>query len=58
MYHPGHRAGVHQNPKGNVDTERLMRTLTEELLWLRKWTSALELEQARIARVEWHNTRY
>jgi putative transposase len=41
--------GVHQaftsynNPKGNADTERMMRTLKEELIWLREWRSAHEL---------------
>ena len=37
------------NPKGNADTERLMRTLKEELLWLREWASPLELEQSLTA---------
>jgi putative transposase len=48
----------YNNPKGNADTERLMRTLKEELLWLREWTSLLELEQALAAWIEWYNTRY
>ncbi len=48
----------YNNPKGNADTERLMRTLKEELLWLREWTSPLELEQAFPAWIEWYNTRY
>ena len=36
--------GIHQaftsynNPKGNADTERFMRTLKEELVWIHKWT--------------------
>jgi transposase InsO family protein len=46
------------NPKGNADPERLMRTLKEELLWLREWTSPLALEQALPAWIEWYNTRY
>src|SRR5918999_947113 len=29
------------NPKGNADTERFMRTLKEECLWLREWTCPL-----------------
>jgi len=39
--------GIHQvftsynNPKGNVDTERVMRTLKEECLGLREWTCSL-----------------
>ncbi len=45
-------------PKGNADTERLMRTLKEELLWLREWTSPVALEQALATWVEWYNTRY
>lgn len=48
----------YNNPKGNADTERLMRTLKEELLWLREWTSPVELEQALAAWVDWYNTRY
>jgi putative transposase len=48
----------YNNPKGNADTERLMRTLKEELLWLREWTSPLDLEQALTAWIEWYNTRY
>lgn len=37
------------NPKGNADTERVVRTLKEELVWLRDWDSpfvfAKELER-------------
>ena len=29
----------YSNPKGNADTERFLRTLKEELVWLREWTS-------------------
>lgn len=48
----------YNNPKGNADTERLMRTIKEELVWLREWTSPLELERALVAWIEWYNTRY
>jgi transposase InsO family protein len=48
----------YNNPKGNADTERLMRTLKEELLWLREWTSPLEVEQGLAAWIEWYNGRY
>jgi putative transposase len=34
------------NPKGNADTERLMRTLKEECLWLKAWTCPRELMSA------------
>jgi putative transposase len=29
----------YNNPKGNADTERFLRTLKEELVWLHEWTS-------------------
>ena len=29
----------YSNPKGNADTERFLRTLKEELVWLCEWTS-------------------
>jgi putative transposase len=38
------RLGIHQtftsdnNPQGHADTERFMRTLKEEGLWLQEWT--------------------
>ncbi|WP_447974937.1 transposase [Nitrospira sp. Kam-Ns4a] len=38
------------NPKGHAETERLMRTIKEELLWLQACTS---LEQAREAIRHW-----
>lgn len=40
-----HALKIHQaftsynNPKGNADTERFMRTLKEEFAWLKEWTS-------------------
>ena len=34
------------NPKGNADTERVMRTLKEAWLWLREWTGPFELSTA------------
>lgn len=36
----------YNNPQGNADTERFMRTLTEECLWLQEWTCPLELMRA------------
>lgn len=32
------------NPKGNADTERLIRTVKEELCWLQEWSSVEELK--------------
>lgn len=36
----------YNNPKGNADTERMMRTLKEELIWLREWENHHEAEKA------------
>jgi putative transposase len=33
----------YNNPKGNADTERFMRTFKEECLWLQEWTCPIEL---------------
>jgi len=45
----------YDNPKGHADTERLMRTITEERLWLREFTS---LEEARAAIHHWITVEY
>lgn len=49
----------YDNPKGNAETERLMRTIKEELLWLQEFPS---LEAAREAIAQWitadYNQRY
>ena len=37
---------AYNNPKGNADNERMMRTLKEELCRLREWSSAAELKMA------------
>jgi putative transposase len=56
--------GVHQaftsynNPKGNADTERLMRTLKEECLWLQEWTCPLELFEALTRWINPYNEHY
>jgi putative transposase len=43
------------NPKGHADTERVMRTLKEECLWLNEWTSPFELTRALAAWVAYDN---
>ena len=48
----------YNNPKGNADTERMMRTLKEELIWLREWTSPFELAEALEMWIERYNTEY
>jgi transposase InsO family protein len=49
----------YDNPKGYAETERLVRTIKEELLWLQPFTS---LEEARSAINQWitvaYNQRY
>jgi putative transposase len=59
-----HRTGVHQaftsynNPRGNADTERMMRTLKEECLWLREWHSPFELAGALDHWIKYYNRDY
>jgi putative transposase len=36
----------YNNPQGNADTERVIRTLKEECLWLKEWTHPFELSRA------------
>jgi transposase InsO family protein len=36
----------YDNPKGNADTERVIRTLKEDLVWPREWLSVEELGTA------------
>lgn len=33
----------YNNPKGNADTERMIRTIKEECLWLKEWQNPFEL---------------
>jgi len=35
----------YNNPKGNADTERIIRTLKEELFWLREWKGEAEISE-------------
>jgi transposase InsO family protein len=54
-------AGVNQifcsydNPKGNAETERVIRTVKEELLWLNEFTS---FEEARERIGNWIDSDY
>jgi len=48
----------YNNPKGNADTERVFRTMKEELLWLREWTSPFELADAMGKWIEYYNVSY
>ena len=46
------------NPKGNADTERVFRTMKEELLWLREWHSPFELADALGKWIKSYNRSY
>ncbi|WP_245523372.1 IS3 family transposase [Spirochaeta thermophila] len=48
----------YNNPKGNADTERMIRTMKEELLWLREWEHVGELEEAVRGWAEEYNQHY
>ena len=48
----------YNNPKGNADTERMMRTLKEELLWLREWSGATEVTRELDRWIEYYNESY
>jgi transposase InsO family protein len=48
----------YNNPKGNADTERMMRTLKEECLWLHEWTCPFTLVRALGTWIERYNVHY
>lgn len=48
----------YNNPKGNADTERVMRTLKEECLWLQEWTSPVALIKALEVWIADYNDHY
>jgi transposase InsO family protein len=56
--------GIHQtftsynNPRGNADTERVFRTMKEELLWLREWASPFDLADKLKAWIGYYNQSY
>jgi len=48
----------YNNPKGNADTERMIRTMKEELFWLREWENERELSLELDKWIEYYNRRY
>ena len=48
----------YNNPKGNADTERMIRTMKEELFWLREWENERELGQELDKWVQYYNRNY
>jgi transposase InsO family protein len=48
----------YNNPKGNADTERHIRTMKEELLWLREWDNPFELVNELKEWIDSYNRSY
>lgn len=48
----------YNNPKGNADTERMMRTLKEELVWINDWESPSSFIQALDCWIDKYNNEY
>ena len=46
------------NPKGNADTERVFRTLKEDLIWINEWSSFDQLQQSLEAWIDQYNKDY
>jgi len=48
----------YNNPKGNADTESMIRTMKEELFWLREWENETELSLEFNKWVDYYNRSY
>lgn len=48
----------YNNPKGNADTERVMRTIKEDLVWPYDWVSVDEFQQALASWIVKYNTDF
>jgi len=48
----------YSNPKGNADTERVMRTIKEDFIWVREFSNPIEFTEAFKAWVERYNNDY
>lgn len=48
----------YNNPKGNADTERFMRTMKEELVWINEWRSPTAFTEALNRWIEEYNRGY
>lgn len=49
---------AYNNPKGNADTERMFRTIKEELLWLNEWSGLDHIRHDMAAWLEFYNHDY
>ena len=48
----------YNNPKGNADTERMMRTIKEEVIWVNEFESFDEAKEKIKEFIEFYNNRY
>ncbi len=48
----------YNNPKGNADTERMIRTMKEELFWLREWDGEIGISLELENWVNYYNRSY
>jgi putative transposase len=48
----------YNNPKGNADTERFIRTLKEELVWINEWNSPSLFSKSLDRWFEYYNHNY
>lgn len=48
----------YNNPKGNADTERMIRTIKEELLWLHEWKTPHDVSTAVGQWIDTYNGSY
>lgn len=45
----------YNNPKGNADTERVIRTIKEDLIWPREWDNIYELKEKLLEWIQNYN---
>jgi len=48
----------YNNTKGNAGTQRMIRTIKEELFWHREWESEREISHKLDKWVQYYNTSY
>ena len=48
----------YNNPKGNADTERVIRAIKEDLIWIKEWKSPSQLEERLKAWIIKYNTDF
>lgn len=48
----------YNNPKGNADTERVIRTLKEEIIWINEWNSLEETRDGLKKGIYFYNNQY